>query len=52
VHHLKGDTLFPCRLFLVAGHLSCDASSIGGTARDFSRKKKRAALHRALEAEE
>jgi hypothetical protein len=37
VHHLTGEALFPGRLFLVASHLSCDASSIGGTVEDFSR---------------
>jgi hypothetical protein len=35
VRHLKGGALFPCRLFLVAGHLSCDNSSIDATLRDF-----------------
>ncbi len=36
VLHLTGGALFPGRLFLVAGHLSCDASSIGGIGKDFS----------------
>ena len=35
VRHLTGGALFPVRLFLVAGHLSCDASFIGGTRGDF-----------------
>jgi len=36
VRHLTGGALFPCRLFLVAGHLSCDASSIGWNTGNFS----------------
>jgi hypothetical protein len=35
VRHLSGGALFPGWLFLVAGHLSCDASSIGGSEQDF-----------------
>jgi len=37
VRHLTGGALFPCRPFLVAGHLSCDASCIGAIRRDFRR---------------